>query len=203
MSNFIVGVTGGIGSGKTAVTDRFQAHGISVVDADLASRAVVEAGRPALKAIAERHGSSILTADGALDRRALRAIVFDDPDERHWLEALTHPLIAAEIDQGLAQATSPYVVLAHPLLVESGTHRRCNRVLVVDVPVDVQIERTMSRDGSDRSQVEAIIAVQASRETRLGVADDVIVNDRDLSALDDAVAALHEDYLRRAKAEAS
>ena len=195
MAHFTVGVTGGIGSGKTAVTDRFGALGITVVDADLASRTVVEPGRPALAAIALHFGSTILTAEGALDRRALRDIVFSQPDERRWLEQLTHPLIAAEIDGQLRAAASAYAILAHPLLLETGSQHRCQRVLVVDVPVETQIQRTMARDGSDRTQVEAIIAAQISRERRLAAADDVIVNDRDLEHLDAEVTRLHERYL--------
>lgn len=201
MAHYTVGVTGGIGSGKTAVTDRFGALGITIVDADLASRAVVEPGRPALAAIADHFGAEILTAEGALDRRALRDIVFSNPEERRWLEQLTHPLIAAEIDEQLRAATSAYAILAHPLLLETGSQGRCQRVLVIDVPVDTQIQRTMQRDGSDRTQVEAIIAAQISREQRLAAADDVIVNDRKLSYLDAEVARLHDLYLELAATE--
>ncbi|MEM1435698.1 MAG: dephospho-CoA kinase [Pseudomonadota bacterium] len=203
MAHYTVGVTGGIGSGKTAVTDRFGALGITIVDADLASRAVVEPGRPALQAIAERFGTTIIAADGTLDRRALRDIVFSNPDERRWLEQLTHPLIAIEIDDQLRAAASAYAVLAHPLLLETGSQSRCQRVLVVDVPVETQIRRTIARDGSDRTQVEAIIAAQIGREQRLAAADDVIVNDQDLEHLDAEVARLHETYLAQAAAQRS
>lgn len=195
MAQYTVGVTGGIGSGKTAVTDRFSAFQITVVDADLASRTVVEPGGPALAAIADHFGQDILQTDGALDRRALRTIVFSKPEERLWLEQLTHPLIAGEIDRQLRAANSSYAVLAHPLLLESGSQQRCDRVLVVDVPVELQIERTMRRDSSDRAQVEAIIAAQISREQRLAAADDVIKNDQDLAHLDAEVSRLHAVYL--------
>ena len=199
MADYVVGVTGGIGSGKTAVTDRFANLGVVVVDADLASRVVVEPGRPALKAIAEHYGEHLLQPDGSLDRRALRDIVFSNPEERRWLEALTHPLIAEEVNAQLKAADSPYAVLAHPLLIETGNQAVCHRVLVVDVPVALQIERTMARDGSDRTQVEAIIAAQLPRDKRLSHADDVIVNDQDLAHLDRSVVILHERYLKLAE----
>lgn len=200
MSSFTVGVTGGIGSGKSAVTERFAALGITVVDADLASRAVVEPGTPALAAIAERYGAAMLDGDGRLDRPALRKVVFEDPAERAWLERLTHPLIHRWIGDRLAEATSAYAMLAHPLLVETGQTDLCQRVLVVDVPEALQIERVMARDDNPESQVRAIIAAQATREQRLAQADDVIVNDRGLDALDAAVAELHRKYLALAKA---
>lgn len=202
MSSFIVGVTGGIGSGKSAVTDRFAALGVTVVDADLASRAVVEPGTAALAAIAERYGAAMLDGDGRLDRPALRKVVFEDPAERGWLERLTHPLIHAWIVDRLAEATSPYAILAHPLLVETGQTGLCQRVLVVDVPEALQIERVMARDDNPEAQVRAIIAAQATREQRLAQADDVIVNDRGLEALDAAVAELHRKYLALAEAMA-
>lgn len=192
---FVVGVTGGIGSGKTAVSDRLATHGIRVVDADLASRAVVEPGRPALAEIADHFGSDVLDAHGALDRARLRTLVFADPEERRWLERLTHPLIAEEIRSGLASADSAYAVLASPLLIEAGQREYVNRVLVVDVPVELQVERTMARDANDEAQVRAIIAAQTDREARLAAADDVIVNDGTLVELHAAVDALHDRYL--------
>lgn len=197
---FVVGITGGIGSGKTAVSDRFAALGISVVDADLASRVVVEPGRPALDGIRGHFGAEVIDGAGRLDRAALRERVFSDPDERRWLEALLHPLIGAEIGDALARATSPYAILVSPLLVEAGQTRFVHRVLVVDVPEALQLERTMSRDANSEAQVRAIIAAQTDRETRLARADDVIVNDRGLDALDAAVARLHAQYLDMAAA---
>lgn len=203
MADFVVGITGGIGSGKTAASDRFAGLGIAIIDADLASRAVVEPGQPALVAIAEHYGEHVIGPDGSLDRRALRDIVFADPDQRRWLEQLTHPLINAWLVEHLAAATSPYAMLASPLLAETGQSRYCQRVLVVDVPVELQVKRTMARDSSDEAQVRAIIAAQASREERLAMADDVIVNDQDLAHLDQEVARLHADYLRFAQAGAA
>ena len=195
MSHYVVGLTGGIGSGKTAVSDRFAALGVVVVDADVASRVIVEPGRPALLAIHERFGDSVIASDGTLDRRAMGAIVFADPAERRALEAITHPYINEYMAGALAAAESAYAMLAHPLLIETGQTRVCQRVLVVDVPEALQIERTVTRDGREESQVREIIAAQASREQRLAAADDVIVNDKDLAHLDREVARLHEEYL--------
>ena len=197
----VVGVTGGIGSGKTAATDRFQALGITVVDADLASRVVVEPGRPALKAIAEHFGSGVIEPNGSLNRRALREIVFANPDERKWLERLTHPLIAQEILQQIQASRSPYTILASPLLLESGQSRMAQRVLVIDVPEDLQIERTTTRDNTNADGVKAIIAAQMKRADRLDKADDVIVNDKSLAELHAAVDALHQKYLVMANAQ--
>ena len=195
---YVIGITGGIGSGKTAVSDRFAERGITIVDADVASRTVVEPGRPALARIAEHFGDALIAQDGSLDRAALRAKVFADEGERRWLEALLHPLIAEEIQRGLLEATSPYAMLASPLLVEAGQDRYVDRVLVVDVPEDVQLARTMERDGNSEEQVRRIIAAQSARSDRLARADDVIENTGSLADLDAAVAALHERYLARA-----
>lgn len=193
-----VGVTGGIGSGKSAAADRLASHGITVVDADLASRWVVEPGRPALAEIRAHFGDDVIDADGRLDRPALRARVFDDPAERQWLEALLHPRIAEEIAGALDAATSPYRVLVSPLLVESGQTRFVDRILVIDVPESVQIRRTMARDGDTEARVRAIIAAQSDRATRLSRADDVIENDDTLEALHARVDALHARYLELA-----
>lgn len=195
VANFVVGLTGGIGSGKTAVSERFQAFGISVVDGDVASRAVLAPGAPAVEAIATRFGSELIGADGSLDRAALRKRVFADPADRRWLENLTHPLMARYLREHLEAADSRYAMLVNPILVESGQAKRCHRVLVVDAPEALQIARTMSRDGNTEAQVRAIIAAQAERARRLAAADDVIVNDRDLAHLDAEVARLHEQYL--------
>jgi dephospho-CoA kinase len=195
MTRFVVGLTGGIGSGKTAVSDRFAALGVAVVDADLASRAVVAPGEPALAAIAAHFGSAVLQPDGSLDRAALRARVFADPAERRWLEQLTHPLIGAWLRRELLAGESPYSLLVNPILIESGQHRLCHRVLVVDAPEAAQLERTMARDGNSAAQVQAIMAAQVDRQQRLAAADDVIVNAGSLQALDAAVADLHARYL--------
>ncbi|NBC22817.1 MAG: dephospho-CoA kinase [Gammaproteobacteria bacterium] len=199
MAPFVVGLTGGIGSGKTAVSDRFQSLGIHVVDGDQASRAVLSPGQPALAAVVEHFGDELIQADGTLDRAALRRRVFADEGERRWLEKLTHPLMAAWLAAQIEAAASPYCLLVNPLLVESGQAARCHRVLVVDAPESAQLERTMARDGESESQVRAIMAAQADRQRRLAAADDVIVNDRDLEHLDAAVARLHEQYLELAR----
>lgn len=194
----VIGVTGGIGSGKTAATNRFQELGITVVDADLASRVIVEPGRPALQAIEQHFGSQVIAADGTLDRRALREIVFADPAQRKWLEQLTHPLIGAEILQQIQNSQSPYTILASPLLLEGNQHKMVNRILVIDVPVELQIARTITRDDTTEAGVKAIIAAQMSREDRLAKADDVICNDSDLPHLQEAVDKLHQTYLQLA-----
>jgi dephospho-CoA kinase len=197
---YIIGVTGGIGSGKTAVSDRFGERGITVVDADIASRAVVEPGRPALSAIAEHFGDEVISPNGSLDRALLRQKVFADEAERKWLEQLTHPLIRDEIINGLEQATSPYALLVSPLLVESGQSELTQRILVIDVDEAVQLKRTMARDDNPEAQVKAIMAAQASRETRLDYADDVIHNSGSLDDLNQQIEQLHQQYLQLANA---
>jgi len=192
----VIGITGGIGSGKTAVTDEFSELGITVVDADIAARTVVEAGKPALNEIALHFGKEILLPNGELDRAALRVIVFKQPEQRQWLEKLTHPLIREEIINGLKQAKSSYVILASPLLIESNQYKLTHRVLVVDTPEELQIKRTVKRDNNNEEQVRAIINAQSSREKRLSFADDVVVNDQDLSYLHSQVNVFHERYLK-------
>ncbi len=193
----VVGVTGGIGSGKTAATDRLASHGIVIVDADLAARVIMEPGRPALEAVAERFGDDILLAGGQLDRAALRKIVFADPSQRQWLEQLTHPLIGEEIVAQLAAADSPYVVLASPLLLETSQRELCELVVVVDVPETVQLERTMARDDNDADQVRRIMDAQLPRQKRLELADEVIDNSGSLEDLNQRVDALHHRLLER------
>ena len=192
---WILGLTGGIGSGKSAAAEHFAALGVHVVDADHAARWVVEPGRPALSQIAEHFGEQVLQADGQLNRGALRALIFSDPEQRRWLEALLHPLIREEIANNLAQAQSPYAILVSPLLIESGQHTTTQRVLVIDVPQALQIQRTLKRDNTSEEQVHAILKAQASREDRLRHADDVLTNDRDLEALKTEVERLHHFYL--------
>jgi dephospho-CoA kinase len=195
---FVVAITGGIGSGKSAVSDRFKHLGIKVVDADIASREVVKPGQPALVAIREHFGEKVIQADGGLDRAQLRALVFAKPEERKWLERLLHPLINAYLQRELANAESPYAILVSPLLMETGQSRFAHRILVVDVPEHVQLERTMARDSNSETQVKAIMAAQSSRADRLKIADDVISNDAGLDALDQTVARLHRRYLELA-----
>ena len=192
------GLTGGIGSGKSTVAEMFRKLGADVVDADELARRVVEPGRPALVAIEKHFGSEVIAADGSLDRAALRKLVFEDEAERRWLEMLTHPLIHEYIGEQLAAARSAYAILAHPLLIETSQTRNCNRILVIDVPEELQLERTMARDDNPEAQVRAIMAAQASREERLAAADDVILNDQGLTHLDAEVARLHQFYLDQA-----
>ena len=195
-NSFIIGLTGGIGSGKSAAASRFaEAHGIHVVDADIKSRVVVEPGRPALRQIVDRFGDAVVQPDGSLNRAALRERVFQEAEERRWLEQLLHPLIREEIARDLAAAESPYALLVSPLLVESGQYQMTRRVLVVDVPEALQIARTTARDQVPEAQVRAILQAQAQRDDRLRHADDVITNDQDLAALHRQVDQLHQFYL--------
>jgi dephospho-CoA kinase len=196
----VVGITGGIGSGKSAVTDYLEIKGINVVDAEKVARVVVEPGTSGLAAIAEHFGRNILLPNGMLDRAALRKIVFDKQDERKVLEGITHPLIREEIARQLSEAGSPYVVLASPLLLESGQSSFADYVVVVDVPESVQLSRTMTRDGNSEQLVKSIMAVQLDRETRLARSDTSISNEGTLEELHTRVDALHTDLLRRAQA---
>ena len=193
----LVGLTGGIGSGKSAAADYFQTLGIDVVDADLASRAVVEPGQPALEKIAEHFGSNILDPHGQLDRAALRKTVFSDVAERKWLQQLLHPLINNYLVEQVNAAQSDYCLLVNPLLIESGQQQWCDIVVVVDVPVATQLSRTMARDDNTREQVQAIIDAQTSRDKRLNAADYVVTNDQDLGFLHDQIDTLHNDLLLR------
>lgn len=195
MSRLVIGLTGGIGSGKTMATDHFARLGITVVDADLASRVVVEPGRPALEEIARHFGPDVLQRDGSLNRPALRAIVFADPEARKVLERITHPRIAEEIARQLAASTSPYTILVSPLLFESGQDRFATRTVLVDTTEALQQQRAARRDGVSEEQIKAIMAVQMSRDDRLARADDILLNDGDLNHLHAAVEALHQRYL--------
>ena len=192
MADYIVAVTGGIGSGKTAVSDRFETLGVRVVDMDVASRVIVEPGQPALTAIADRFGTGMLNDDGTLDRRALREHIFAHKEERIWLNQLTHPLINAWVADELKAAMSPYAMVVNPLLMRKDAY--VNRILVVDVPVETQITRTMARDTVDREQAARIVASQIGREARLELADDIIVNDGGIEALAPEVEVLHQRY---------
>lgn len=196
---FIVGVTGGIGSGKTAATDYLATLGITVVDADIVAREVVEPGQPALASIVEHFGNAILQPDGKLNRAALREIVFADPSQRKVLEGITHPAISAAIMQQLHSAQSPYVVLASPLLLETPQHTLSHRVLLIDSPEHLQLERTAARDNVSAEQVKAIIKVQMPRAEKQQRAHDIILNDGSLSALHKALDHYHLQYLELAK----
>ena len=195
-----VGITGGIGSGKTALTDWLSTQGIVIVDADLAARVVVEPGQPALAEISAQFGQEYLLPDGQLDRAALRKLVFADDAKRRTLESITHPRIRDELTRQIAAAQSPYVVLSSPLLLESGQSEMVDLSVVVDVPEAVQIERTMARDQNDRALVEQIMAAQLDRDTRISRADIVIDNSGSLEALHLRGAQLHRTLLARASA---
>ena len=197
---FVVGITGGIWSGKSAVTDYLETKGITVVDADKVARVVVEPGTSGLAVIVEHFGHDILLPDGTLNRAALRKVVFDNPEERKVLEGITHPRIREEIARQLSEAGSPYVVLASPLLLESGQSSFADYVVVVDVPESVQLSRTMTRDNNSEQLVKSIMAVQLDRETRLARADTSISNEGTLEELHTRVDALHADLLSRAQA---
>lgn len=202
MSNqrpLVIGITGGIGSGKTAATDAFAELGITVVDADLVSREVVQPGQPALVQIVRHFGDSILLADGNLDRKALREIIFREPAAKTWLEALLHPLIRQQIIARLQQSDSPYTLLSSPLLLETDQQTLCSRTLVIDAPESLQLERTIVRDNSSMATIKAIMASQFSRQQRLDKADDVIVNDGDLITLRKSVHKMHETYLEMSR----
>lgn len=193
----VIGLTGGIGSGKSTVARLFGKFGVHWVDADDVARQVVEPGTPALAAIAEHFGNDVLTDSGALNRARLRSIVFSEPDERAWLEALLHPVIRQELMRQLRPEgySLPYVLLVSPLLLETDQHALVEKVWVVDVPVELQIERTMARDNNDRAQVERIIATQMSREERLAKADTIIDNSRPVEEVERRARDLHEQLL--------
>ena len=193
-----VGVTGGIGSGKTALTDLLSQQGIVIVDADRVAREVVQPGTPTLKAIIDAFGEQYLTQDGNLDRAAMRQLVFGDEEKRLLLEAITHPQIREALWDQLQRADSAYVVLSSPLLLESGQSEMVDVSVVVDVPEEMQIQRTMARDANDKALVEKIMAAQMRRQKRLQLADIVVDNSGDLSALHDRAALLHETLLNRA-----
>jgi dephospho-CoA kinase len=196
MSAFVVGLTGGIGSGKSTVADLFVAQGAALVDTDVIAHQLTAAGGLAMPQIVATFGKELADAQGALDRVAMRQIVFSDPSARGRLESILHPLIRQISDQRCAEATAPYVVLAVPLLVESGSYRqRCDRIVVVDCPETVQISRVMARNGLAETEVRAILKAQASREQRLEIADDVIDNAAEMTNLYPSVAELHLKYL--------
>jgi dephospho-CoA kinase len=199
-----IGLTGGIASGKSTVTQRFAELGVPVIDADVAARNVVEPGKPGLEQVVRRFGPSLLDADGNLDRRALRALIFKDPASRQALDAILHPLIRGDMERQAATAQGPYLVMAIPLLIEGGQAReRVHRVLVVDADEAAQVQRVVARDGSSETQARAILASQASREARLSAADDVLRNSGTVADLRQAVDRLHEKYLHLAQTSPS
>jgi dephospho-CoA kinase len=199
-----IGLTGGIASGKSTVTQRFGELGVPVIDADVASRSVVEPGKPGLAQVVARFGTGVLDADGQLDRSALRNLIFKDSSLRQALDAILHPLIRVEMERETTQSEGPYVVMAIPLLVEGGSAgKRMDRVLVVDADETLQIQRLQARDGSSVEQARAILASQASRAARLAAADDVLLNTGTVAELRQNVDRLHEQYLQLAQTSSS
>ena len=199
--SYIVGLTGGIGSGKSAAGQVFEELGIAVIDTDAIAHALTGPGGAAMVPILAAFGADYLTPEGALDRARMRALVFADTAKKHKLESILHPMIRAQTNEFLQAARSPYVMLMVPLLVESQDYRqRCQRILVVDCAEEEQIERVKARSGLAAEQVRAIMANQVSREARLAAADDVIDNSRDLAHLRRQAAALHARYLQLAAA---
>ena len=196
MSGFVVGLTGGIGSGKSTVADLFVAHGAGLVDTDEIAHQLTAAGGLAMPQIVATFGAELADTQGALDRAAMRRLVFSDPGARGRLESILHPLIRQISDQRCAESTAPYVILAVPLLIESGNYRqRCDRIVVVDCPEQVQISRVMARNSLQENEVRAILKAQASREQRLAIADEVIDNGDELTNLYPRVSELHLKYL--------
>ncbi|MEI8602034.1 dephospho-CoA kinase [Shewanella sp. PP-Sp27a-2] len=196
MSKFVVGLTGGIGSGKTTVANLFAAEGITLVDADIVAREVVAPGSKGLEAIVTHFGAEILTPEGELERAKLRQRIFSHPEEREWLNQLLHPMIRQEMLAQVEKATSAYVIMVVPLLFENGLDRLVNRTLVVDISPELQINRTVKRDNVDTSQVNNIISSQCSRSEKLARADDIIDNQGEISTLKREVLALHQRYLQ-------
>lgn len=196
---YTVALTGGIGSGKSTVANSFSRLDVTVVDADIIARQVVEPGQPALNAICAHFGKEILLPDGSLNRRVLREKIFSSPAQKQWLNGLLHPLIHQRTQTEISNALSPYVLWVVPLLVENQLHRKANRVLVVDASPEIQIARTISRDNVSRQHAEQILVAQATREERLAVADDVINNDGSPDRVAVHVDRLHRLYLELAR----
>lgn len=191
---FIVGLTGGIASGKSTIAGFFSELGVPVIDTDVVSREVVAPGQAGLAEILEAFGPDVVGADGTLDRQAMREIIFADERKRKALESILHPRIRTESLRQAESAEGPYVIIAIPLLYQSPMQASVDRILVVDCSVETQIERLIARDGEDREQACRILATQASREQRLSIADDVIDSDQDLQASREAVQRLHRQY---------
>lgn len=194
--SFILGLTGGIGSGKSAASQWFETQGITVVDADIVAREVVAKGQLALKHIQQQFGDWVLLENGELNRAALREYIFKEASAREQLESITHPAIRQSMIQQLMTATSPYVILVSPLLFETNQYQLTDRSLLIDAPTERQIERASQRDGQSVKQIEKIIHVQMSREKKLSLAHDVVLNDSDLNHLYAQLEILHQTYLK-------
>ena len=208
VSNYVIGISGGIGSGKTTVTDLFAKHGIGVIDADVIAREVVEPGSPALKAIVDKFGQSVLNHSGGsslgtLDRAKLRTLVFNDSETKSWLNQLLHPAIMQQMLLQTQQAKSAYCLLSVPLLVENKLYEQVDRVVIVDVDEKIQLQRTLVRDKTNKQQIRAIMRAQATRQQRLAVADDIIDNNGKVGDLAKQITQLHKKYLQMAQQSGS
>jgi dephospho-CoA kinase len=204
MSNYVVGISGGVGSGKTTVTDLFAKYAIKVIDADVIAREIVEPGTPALKAIIDKFGQSVLdssggSSSGTLDRAKLRTLVFNNSEVKNWLNQLLHPAIREQMLLQTKQAESVYCLLSVPLLVENKLYQHVDRVVIVDVHEQTQLQRTLLRDKTNEQQIRAIMSAQATRQQRLAVADDVIDNNGKADDLTEKITQLHKHYLQLAK----
>lgn len=197
----VIGLTGGIGSGKSTVASLFAERGIAIIDADSIAKALTESDQPAFSTIVSHFKENVLSHHGKLNRAKLREIIFNHPDERHWLEKLLHPLIEKELKQQIKQIASPYCIAVIPLLIEVESYSFINRILIVDTKEYLQVERTMLRDKAEKNIIETIIQTQASREKRLAKAHDIIVNDGLLADLIPQVEKLHQFYLKIASKE--
>ncbi|MFT4940940.1 MAG: dephospho-CoA kinase [Paraglaciecola sp.] len=198
MSRFVVAVSGGIGSGKTTVTDLFKGLGVDVIDADVIARQVVEPGSLGVQKIVDKFGPEIIDNNGQLKRAKLREMIFRESALKNWLNALLHPLIREQMVLQTQQAQSPYCILSVPLLVENNLNHGVDRVLIVDVTEQTQVDRTLQRDKVDSQQIESIMNSQASREQRLAIADDIIDNNGEQAELVEQVHKLHKTYLQLA-----
>lgn len=193
---FVLGLTGGIGSGKSAASQWFESQGIAVVDADIVAREVVDIGQPALQQIREAFGDWVLLENGSLNRRALREHIFHSPEARKTLENITHPAIRTSIIQQLHAAQSPYAILVSPLLFETNQHELTQHTLLIDAAIELQIQRASQRDGQNVEQIQKIIAAQMPREQKCAMADDIVLNDGELEHLYAHLTPLHEKYLQ-------
>ena len=194
-----VGITGGIGSGKSAAADRFSELGVPIIDADVIARQIVEPGRPACRKVIDAFGDEVASDDGGLNRAKLRKIIFSEPEKKTLLENILHPEIHAEILRQIAELSTPYTIVVIPLLAESKRQYPLDRILVIDAPAEFQVSRVSARDDQSESEVKRVIQLQSSRPDRLAIADDVIENTGSLQSLRNSVDALHEKYLAIAR----